>query len=81
MHLFHWIFFYISVVYFKCKWMSYLHSFMRYIKNYPRKVFLLKRKFVLLLLLCRKVITEKQQQSSETALLVYHTHVRPHRRL
>ena len=74
-------FFYVSVVYFKCKWMSYLHSFMHYIKNYPRKIFLLKRKFVLLLLPCRKVITEKQQQSSETALLVYQAHVRPRRRL
>ena len=50
-------------------------------KELPRKIFLLKRKFVLLLLPCRKVITEKQQQSSETALLVYQAHVRPRRRL
>lgn len=55
----------------------YLHSFTYYIKNYPGKIFLLKRKFVLLLLLCRIVITKKTANSSETALLVYRTHVRP----
>ena len=61
LHIYFIGFFYISVVYFKCKWMRYLHSFTHYIKNYPGKIFLLKRKFVLLLLLCRIVVTEKQQ--------------------
>lgn len=61
MHLFHWIFLYFCGLFLSVKWMRHLHSFTYYIKNYPGKIFLLKRKFVLLLLLCRIVITKKQQ--------------------